>query len=148
MPHALSVVCGMVVLLAFGLVVLAEAKQKRDALAELRAAAETFAKAYAEQDYKTMYQLLSPNYRSRVPLWEYRDFVEYPPITDGYIKVDVAEAYVLGNGKFGKVIMKISIYETIKEKTTGRVNKRQQELLETQDWVNLDGKWYKIEKIE
>jgi len=137
-------------LVVLGVAVFGEAeqdKQKRD-LAELRAAAETFAKAYAEQDYKTMYQLLSPNYRARVPLWQYRDFVEYPPVTDGYVRMEVAEAYVLGNGKFGKVIQKISIYETIKEKTTGRVSERHQELLETQDWVNLDGKWYKIEKIE
>jgi len=126
---------------------LAEARKKSNDLAEevkrLKAAATKFMEAYTKRDYKTMYKMLDPAYRARVPFWEYKDAVEYPGITDGYIKGEISEVYVAKDGKYGRVLQKIYVFETRKEKTTGHITKYQDEKLEAQEWIKKNGVWYK-----
>ncbi|MBI5789185.1 MAG: hypothetical protein HZA78_10060 [Candidatus Schekmanbacteria bacterium] len=117
---------------------------------ELRTVAEKYAKAYAKRNYKEMYELLIPVYKKRVPLWEFKDFVTYPGVTDGYIQVEVVDVSILPKGefKFGKVMLKIVITENQKYKTTGESVKVEREKWEFQDWVEIKGKWLKIEKYD
>ncbi len=116
----------------------------------LRAAAQKFADAYARRKYKIMYELVNPQYRERVPFWEYKDFVDYPGVTDGYIEVEVADVSVLPQSKYkyGKIMLKIVMVEHERSKITGKVTKIEDEKWEFQDWVDLNGKWYKIEKLD
>ena len=127
-----------------------ESSLVREKLATLRAAAEKFAQAYAKRKYKIMYELVNPQYRKRVPLWEYKDFVDYPGVTDGYIEVKVADVSVLPKSdyKYGKVMLQIIMVETEKNKTTGKIRKIEDEKWEFQDWVQIKGNWYKIEKLD
>jgi hypothetical protein len=114
----------------------------------LKEAAQKFGDAYVNRDFKTMYKMLNPEYRHRVELWEYKDYVHYDGVSDGYMKVEVMEAIILPGGKYGKVIKKISTVENIKGKTTGKVTKREEEFMEEEDWVNKNGTWYKIQKLD
>ncbi len=117
---------------------------------DLRITAEKFADAYARREFKLMYQLVIPHYRRRVPCWEYKDFVDYPGVTDGYVEVEVADVSVLPKSKYkyGKVMLKIIMVEHERSKRTGEVTKLEDEKWEFQDWVDLGGKWYKIEKFD
>ncbi len=124
-------------------------KQEDVVVNKLREVATEFCKAYEKRKYADMYKHLIPEYRERVKLWEYKDFVTYPGVTDGYIKVEPVEAVIYDDaGKYGKVILKITIFENIRTKSTGKVTKKIQELMENQDWVVIDGKWYKWESME
>lgn len=122
----------------------------KEKIKSLRETAEKFATAYEKRDYEVMYSFVNPQYRSMVPLWEYKDFVEYPGVTDGYIKVEISDVSVMPKSdyKYGKVMQRILMIETQKTKSTGETRKIENEKWEFQDWVQIDGKWYKIEKID
>lgn len=121
--------------------------QKQELLKKLKDSAETFNRAYEKQDYKTMYQMLVPNYRERVPFWEYKDFVNVKGVRDGYIKILVVEAKLLRDGIHGKIIRKFMIFEKILGKSTGELSEKKEEFMEVQDWVLIKGTWYLIEKL-
>ncbi len=114
----------------------------------LREAAQKFGDCYTRREFNEMYKMLNAEYRNRVELWEYKDYVHYDGISDGFMKIEVLEAIVLPGGKYGKVIKKISTVENIRTKTTGKVSKKEQELFEEEDWVNRNGTWYKLQKLD
>ncbi len=119
----------------------------------LRETAQKFGEAYVKRDYKTMYDLLNREYRHRVELWEYKDYVHYEGVSDGFIKVDIMDVIVfpLKKGKkviYGKVSQKVSTVENIKTKTTGYTDKLEEEFIYWDDWVSQDGVWRKVEKLE
>jgi nitrate/nitrite-specific signal transduction histidine kinase len=119
----------------------------------LREAAQKFGDAYVKRDFRVMYQMLNDEYRQRVPLWEYKDFVHYDGISDGFMKVIIMDVVVLPPKKndkliYGKVGQKISSVENLKAKTTGKAVKSKAEFIYWDDWVRKNGTWYKIEKIE
>ncbi len=127
---------------------LAEAPdQKQELLKKLKSSAETLNKAYEKRDFKTMYQMLIPQYRDRVAFWEYKDFVTFPGVTDGFIKVQIVEAKLLRDGVHGKVIRKIMTFEKYMGKTSGELSEKKEEFMEVQDWVLIKGTWYVIEKL-
>ncbi len=127
-----------------------DAKILKAKVEELRSVAEKFAAAYQNRDYRAMYYMVNPQYRERVKLWEYKDFVEFPGVTDGYIRVEIADVNVMPESKYkyGKVMQKVVTFENQKGKTTGDTVTVEDEKWEFQDWVNYKNKWYKIEKLD
>lgn len=119
----------------------------------LRVAAEKFGDAYVKRDFKTMYEMLNKKYRRRVELWEYKDYIHYDGISDGFMRVEVMDVIVVPPRKgkdliYGKVGQKISTVENVKIKTTGYTNKMEEEFIYWDNWVCRDGVWYKIQKLE
>ncbi len=150
-------IVGLMVFCLLLLVSTAQAELSKKELAKLqgslRKAAEKFGEAYVKLDFKTMYKMLNKKYRRRVELWEYKDYVHYEGVSDGFMKVDVMDVIVMPpkNNKhliYGKVSQKISSVENVKTKTTGYTNKMEEEFIYWEDWVCEDGVWYKIQKLE
>jgi len=144
-----AVLVGLIgcMLLGYGYSLAEAADQKQELLKKLKDSAETLNRAYEKRDFRTMYQMLVPQYRDRVQFWEYKDFATFPGVTDGYIKVQIVEAKLLRDGVHGKVIRKIMTFEKYMGKTSGVLSEKKEEFMEVQDWVLIKGTWYLIEKL-
>ncbi len=119
----------------------------------LKVAAEKFGNAYVKLDFKAMYGMLDKQYRQNVKFWEYKDYVHYDGIVDGFMKVEVMDVIVVPSKKdkdlfYGKVSQKISSVENVKTKSTGHTDKMEEEFIYWDEWVFRDGVWYKIQKLE
>jgi hypothetical protein len=127
--------------------------EMEDLRVSLKKAAQVFGNAYVKHDLKKMYEMLNTEYRSRVPLWEYKDSVTFDGVVDGFVKLDIIDVVILpskrnGNLIYGKVSQKLSSVENLKAKTTGETKTTEEEYVFWDDWVLRDGVWYKIEKVE
>lgn len=148
---------GLVVFCLLVLVGSAQAELSKKEMAKLQVslkeAAQKFGEAYVKRDFKAMYDLLNHEYRSRVELWEYKDYIHYEGISDGFIKVDIMDVIVFPPKKgkkvvYGKVGQKVSTVENVKAKTTGYTSKTEEEFIYWDNWISYDGTWHKLEKLE